>query len=71
MLPTMVRAESVIMSPEVNATFTTPWGAQLHHEHAAANRPPGERHDDRRKARTKGGGGDDAWGGHGVTRSSA
>ena len=26
MLPTMVRAESVIMSPEVNATFTTPWG---------------------------------------------
>ena len=26
MLPTMVRAESVIMSPEMNATFTTPWG---------------------------------------------
>jgi len=26
MLPTMVRAESVIMSPEANATFTTPWG---------------------------------------------
>ena len=26
MLPTMVRAESVIMSPEVNATFTTPCG---------------------------------------------
>ena len=46
-------------------------GLYLHHEHAAADRPPGERHDDRRKARTERGGRDDAWRGHGVTRSSA
>jgi hypothetical protein len=26
MRPTMVRVDSVIMSPDVNATCTTPWG---------------------------------------------
>jgi hypothetical protein len=64
MLPTMVRAESVIMSPEVNATFTTPWGrSSTMNTRLRIVRPgsdttivagPVER-----------GGGDDAWRGHG------
>ena len=44
---------------------------RLDHERAAADRPVGERNDDCGQARGERGGGDDAWGSHGVTRSSA